>query len=422
MQENESNFGKLYILRQIITDLKPGTMTKVAERINRLSESATLAVAQKSRELKAQGIDVIGLGVGEPDFPTPTFIKEAAKKAIDDNYSYYSPVPGYPELLSAIVNKLKRDNNLEYAPSQIVVSNGAKHSLANVIQVVVDKGDEVIVPAPYWVTYVDLVNYSEGVNVVIPTTVESDFKITPEQLEAAITPKTRAFLFSSPSNPTGSIYSKDELKAFADIFAKHPNIIVISDEIYEHIIYGKKFESIAQFPEIKDRVVIINGVSKSYAMTGYRIGFMAGPAWIAKACNKLQGQFTSGPNSVAQICSVAAFNHDGAEVTKMVVQFEKRRDLVLSMLNGIPGLKTSKPDGAFYVFPDCSAYFGKKDGDTVMKNADDLCFYLLSKGHVGVVSGDAFGAPECFRLSYAASEEQLIKALTRIKDALAKLI
>jgi aspartate aminotransferase len=408
-------------LRQIKTDLKPGTMTKVAERINRLSESATLAVAQKSRELKAQGIDVIGLGVGEPDFPTPTFIKEAAKKAIDDNYSYYSPVPGYPELLNAIVNKLKRDNNLEYAPNQIVVSNGAKHSLANVLQVVVDKGDEVIVPAPYWVTYVDLVNYSEGVNVVIPTTVESDFKITPEQLEAAITPKTRAFLFSSPSNPTGSIYSKDELKAFADIFAKHPNIIVISDEIYEHIIYGKKFESIAQFPEIKDQVVIINGVSKSYAMTGYRIGFMAGPAWIAKACNKLQGQFTSGPNSVAQICSVAAFNHDGTEVTKMVVQFEKRRDLVLSLLNDIPGLKTSKPDGAFYVFPDCSAYFGKKDGETVMKNADDLCFYLLSKGHVGVVSGDAFGAPECFRLSYAASEEQLVKALTRIKVALAKL-
>lgn len=396
-------------------------MTKVAERINRLSESATLAVAQKSRELKAQGIDVIGLGVGEPDFPTPAFIKEAAKKAIDDNYSYYSPVPGFPELLNAIVNKLKRDNNLEFAPNHIVVSNGAKHSLANVLQVIVDKGDEVIVPAPYWVTYVDLVNYSEGVNVVIPTTVESDFKITPEQLEAAITPKTRAFLFSSPSNPTGSIYSKDELKAFADIFAKHPNIIVISDEIYEHIIYGKKFESIAQFQEIKDRVVIINGVSKSYAMTGYRIGFMAGPAWIAKACNKLQGQFTSGPNSVAQICSVAAFNHDGTEVTKMVVQFEKRRDLVLSMLNDIPGLRTSKPDGAFYVFPDCSAYFGKKDGETVMKNADDLCFYLLSKGHVGVVSGDAFGAPECFRLSYAASEELLVKALTRIKDALAKL-
>ncbi len=396
-------------------------MTKVAERINRLSESATLAVAQKSRELKAQGIDVIGLGVGEPDFPTPTFIKEAAKKAIDDNYSYYSPVPGYPELLNAISNKLKRDNNLEYAPNQIVVSNGAKHSLANVIQAVVDHGDEVIVPAPYWVTYVDLVNFSGGVNIVIDTTVESDFKITPEQLEAAITPKTRAFLFSSPSNPTGSVYTYDELKAFAAIFAKHPNIIVISDEIYEHIIYGTKFESIAQFPEIKDRVVVINGVSKSYAMTGYRIGFMAGPVWLAKACNKLQSQYTSGPNSIAQIASVAAFNHDGTEVKKMVEQFEKRRDLVLSMLAEIPGLKTSKPDGAFYVFPDCSAYFGKKDGDTVLKDADELCFYLLSKGHVGVVSGAAFGAPDCFRISYAASEEQLVKALTRIKEALAKL-
>ena len=396
-------------------------MTKVAERIHRLSESATLAVAQKSRELKAQGIDVIGLGVGEPDFPTPDFIKEAAKKAIDDNYSYYSPVPGYPELQKAILDKLKRDNNLDFEPAQIVVSNGAKHSLANVLQVVVDKGDEVIVPAPYWVTYVDLVNFSEGVNVVIPTTVDSDFKITPAQLEAAITPKTRAFLFSSPSNPTGSVYTREELRAFADIFAKHPNIIVISDEIYEHIIYGMKFESIAQFPEIKDRVVVVNGVSKSYAMTGYRIGFIAAPLWIAKACNKLQGQYTSGPNSVAQIASVAAFNHDGTEVKRMVAAFEKRRDLVLSMLAKIPGLKTSKPEGAFYVFPECSAYFGKKDGETIIKNSDDLCFYLLSKGHVGVVSGDAFGAPECFRLSYAASDDQLTKALTRIADALAKL-
>lgn len=396
-------------------------MTKVAERINRLSESATLAVAQKSRELKAQGIDVIGLGVGEPDFHTPDFIKEAAKKAIDDNYSYYSPVPGYPELQNAIAGKLKRENGLDYLPGQIVVSNGAKHALANVIQVVVDKGDEVIIPAPYWVTYVDLVNFSEGIPVILETSVESDFKITPAQLQAAITPKTRAFLFSSPSNPTGSVYTREELKAFAEIFAQHPGIILISDEIYEHIIYGKTFESIAQFPEIRDRVVIINGVSKSYAMTGYRIGFLAAPLWIAKACNKLQSQYTSGPNSPAQIAAVAAFNHDGTEVRKMVAQFEKRRDLVMEMLSMIPGLKTSKPDGAFYVFPDCSAWFGKSDGEMVIRNSDDFCFYLLSKAHVGVVSGDAFGAPGCFRLSYAASEEQLIEALNRIRIALEKL-
>ena len=396
-------------------------MTKVAERINRLSESATLAVAQKSRELKAQGIDVIGLGVGEPDFHTPDFIKESAKKAIDDNYSYYSPVPGYPELQNAIAGKLKRENGLDYLPGQIVVSNGAKHALANVIQVVVDKGDEVIIPAPYWVTYLDLVNFSEGIPVILETSVESDFKITPAQLQAAITPKTRAFLFSSPSNPTGSVYTREELKAFAEIFAQHPGITLISDEIYEHIIYGKTFESIAQFPEIRDRVVIINGVSKSYAMTGYRIGFLAAPLWISKACNKLQSQFTSGPNSPAQIAAVAAFNHDGTEVRKMVAQFEKRRDLVMEMLSMIPGLKTSKPDGAFYVFPDCSAWFGKSDGEMVIRNSDDFCFYLLSKAHVGVVSGDAFGAPGCFRLSYAASEEQLIEALNRIRIALEKL-
>lgn len=396
-------------------------MTKVAERINRLSESATLAVAQKSRELRAQGIDVIGLGVGEPDFHTPDFIKEAAKKAIDDNYSYYSPIAGYAELQNAIIKKLKRDNNLDFQPAQIVVSNGAKHALANVIQVVVDRGDEVIIPAPYWVTYSDLVNFSEGVGVFLEISVESDFKITPEQLEAAITPRTRAFLFSSPSNPTGSVYTREELKAFAEIFAHYPDIIIISDEIYEHIIYGRKFESIAQFPEIRDRVVIINGVSKAYAMTGYRIGFLAAPLWIAKACNKLQGQFTSGPNSPAQIASVAAFNHDGTEIRKMVVQFEKRRDLVMEMLSEIPGLKTSKPDGAFYVFPDCSSYFGKGDGEMVIGNSDDFCFYLLSKAHVGVVSGDAFGAPGCFRLSYAASEEQLTKALNRIREALSKL-
>ncbi len=396
-------------------------MNKVAERINRLAESATLAVAQKSRELKAQGIDVISLGVGEPDFNTPDFIKEAAKKAIDDNYSHYSPVPGYPELLKAIVHKLKRDNNLDFEPAQIVVSNGAKHSIANVLQVVVEKGDEVIVPAPYWVSYVDLINYSEGVNVIIPTTVESDFKITAEQLEAAITPKTRALIFSSPSNPTGSVYTREELKSFAGVLANYPDIIVISDEIYEHITYGIQHESIAQFPEIKDRVVVVNGVSKAYAMTGYRIGFIAAPLWISKACNKLQSQFTSGPNSVAQIASVAAFNHDGTEVKKMVEQFEKRRDLVMDLLAEIPGIKTSKPGGAFYVFPEISSYFGKSDGEMVIKNSDDFCYYLLSKGHVGVVSGDAFGAPECFRISYAASEEDLRKSIGWIKEALAKL-
>jgi len=396
-------------------------MTRVAERINRLSESATMAVAQKSRELKAMGIDVIGLGVGEPDFLTPDFIKEAAKKAIDDNYSYYSPVAGYPELQKAIVNKLKRDNNISFEANQIVVSNGAKHSLANVLQVVVDRGDEVIVPAPYWVTYVDLINFSEGTSIIIETSVDNDFKITPEQLEAAITPKTRAFIFSSPSNPTGSLYTREELKAFAGIFARYPDIIVISDEIYEHIIYGKKFESISQFPEIRDRVVIVNGISKSYAMTGYRIGFIAAPLWIAKACTKLQSQYTSGPNSVAQIASVAAFNHDGSEIRKMVARFQERRDLVISMLAEIPGLKTSIPDGAFYVFPEAKAYFGKTDGEMVIRNSDDLCYYILSKGHVGVVSGDAFGAPGCFRISYAASEEQLITAMTRIKLALEKL-
>ncbi len=393
-------------------------MTSVSERINRLSESATLAAAQKSRELKARGIDVINLTLGEPDFNTPGFIKEAAKKAVDDNFSHYSPVPGYPVLQEAIVNKLRRDNHLEYKPEQIVVSGGAKHSIANVLQVLVDKGDEVIVPAPYWVTYVDLVNFSEGVSIVPETTVENHFKLTPAQLEAAITPRTKAFIFSSPSNPTGSVYTYEELKAFAEIFERHPGIIIISDEIYEHIIYGRKFETIAQFPEIRDRVVVVNGVSKSYAMTGYRIGFLAAPLWIAKACSKLQSQFTSGPNSVAQIAAVAAFNHDGAEVSRMVEQFEKRRNLVMELLGEIPGLRTSRPDGAFYVFPDASAYFGTSDGEMTIRNAEDLCYYLLSKAHVGLVSGEAFGAPSCFRISYAASEEQITEAMVRIRKAL----
>jgi aspartate aminotransferase len=396
-------------------------MQKVSDRVASLSESATLAVKQKSDELKEKGIDVISLGVGEPDFNTPDFIKEAAKKAIDDNYSTYSPVPGYPQLRKAIVNKLKRDNGLEYTPNQIIVSNGAKHAIANLLQTLINKDDEVIIPAPYWVTYIELVKLNEGKNVIIPTTVESDFKITPEQLEAAITPKTKAFLFSSPSNPTGSVYTGDELKAFAAIFAKHPDIIVISDEIYEHIIYGRKHVSIAQFPEIKEQVVVVNGVSKAFAMTGYRIGYIAAPLWVAKACNKLQGQYTSGPCSVSQIASVTALNAPLDTVYAMVEQFHKRRDLVLAKLAEIPGVKVSKPDGAFYVFPDISSYFGKSDGTITIRNADDMGLFILSNAYTGVVSGEAFGAPECIRISYAASEADLNKSLNRIKAALATL-
>lgn len=408
--------------RRTNQNLKSNTiMERVANRVARLSQSETLAMAQKSRELKAQGFDVISLSVGEPDFDTPQFIKDAAKKAIDDNFSHYSPVPGYPVLREAIVNKLKRDNGLDYKPEQIVVSNGAKHSLANVLQVVVEEGDEVIVPAPYWVTYIELVKLSGGINVVIETSVEDGFKITPEQLEAAITPKTRAFLFSSPSNPTGKLYTRDELKAFADIFAKHPNIIIISDEIYEYITYDGTHETIAQFEEIRDRVVIVNGVSKAYAMTGYRIGYTASALWLAKACNKLQGQYTSGSNSVAQIASAAAINSDNKEVFKMVEQFKKRRDLMLELMGEIPGLKMSKPDGAFYVFPDVTYYFGKKSGETVIENAAQLSMYLLNEAHVGVVTGSAFGDPNCLRLSYAASEADLRTAIERIKSALAKL-
>ena len=396
-------------------------MSIIAERINRLAISQTLAMAQKSRELKAQGIDVISLSVGEPDFDTPDFIKTAAKKAIDDNYSHYSPVNGYPELSEAIVNKLKRDNNLTYNADQILVSNGAKHSLANVIMSTVEEGDEVIIPAPYWVTYVELVKLAGGTNVVIPTTVENDFKITPAQLEAAITPKTRAFLFSSPSNPTGKLYTKEELKAFADIFAKHPNLVVISDEIYEYINYEGAHESIAQFDAIKEQTVIVNGVSKAYAMTGYRIGYIAGPTWLVKACSKLQGQFTSGANSVAQIASAKAIASDNKEVFEMVKAFAKRRDLVVELMSEIPNLKISRPDGAFYVFPNVTAYFGTSFGEYKIDNASDLCLYLLQEANVAIVTGEAFGDPNCVRLSYAASEAELREAVRRIKEAMSRL-
>ncbi|MDC1106240.1 pyridoxal phosphate-dependent aminotransferase [Prolixibacteraceae bacterium] len=396
-------------------------MSIIAERINRLAISQTLAMAQKSRELKAQGIDVISLSVGEPDFDTPNFIKEAAKKAIDDNYSHYSPVNGYLELREAIVNKLKRDNNLSFSADQVLVSNGAKHSLANAIMATVQEGDEVIIPAPYWVTYIELIKLAGGTNVVIPTTVENDFKITPKQLEAAITPKTRAFLFSSPSNPTGKLYTKEELKAFADIFACHPNIVVISDEIYEYINYEGAHETIAQFDAIKEQTVIVNGVSKAYAMTGYRIGYIAGPEWLIKACNKLQGQFTSGPNSVAQIASARAIESDNKEVFKMVDDFAKRRDLMVTLMSDIPNLKISRPDGAFYVFPNVTAYFGTQIGNYKIETASDLCLYLLQEANVAIVTGEAFGDPNCVRLSYAASETDLREAVKRIKEAMSKL-
>lgn len=396
-------------------------MATISDRINSLSASQTLAMAQKGRELKAAGIDVISLSVGEPDFATPDFIKEACKKAVDDNYSYYSPVNGYPVLREAIAEKLKRDNGVTYSADQIVVSNGAKQSLSNLALTLINEGDEVIIPAPYWVTYIELVTLAGGKNVIIEASVDNDFKITPEQLEAAITPKTKAFMFSSPSNPTGKLYTKDELAAFVEIFAKHPEITIISDEIYEYITYEGKHESISQFDEIKDQVVIVNGISKAYAMTGYRIGYIAAPLDIAKACNKLQGQVSSGPNSTAQIAAAAAINSDNSEVFVMVEQFKKRRDLVLDLMSSIPGLKICKPEGAFYVFPDVTSYFGKSDGETTISGATDLSLYLLAKANVATVTGAAFGDPNCIRLSYAASEAELTEAIKRIKTALALL-
>lgn len=378
-------------------------------------------MSQKSNELKAQGIDVINLSVGEPDFFTPDHIKAAAKQAIDDNFSFYSPVPGYPDLRKAIVNKLKRENNLDYTADQIVVSNGAKQSVCNALLCIIGAGDEVIVPAPYWVSYVEMVKLAEGVNVVVTAGIEQDFKITPSQLEAAITPKTRALILCSPSNPTGSVYTRDELKGLADVIAKYPNITVISDEIYEHINYIGKHESIAQFPGMQDRVVVVNGVSKAYAMTGWRIGFIAAPLWIAKACNKLQGQYTSGPSSISQKASVAAFDGDQTCVADMRKAFLRRRDLTVKLCREIPDIKVNVPDGAFYVFPEVSRYYGKSAGGRTVKDATDLAMYLLEEGHVATVGGIAFGAPECIRLSYATSDENIVEAIRRVKEALAKL-
>ena len=394
---------------------------ELSERLQRLQPSATLAMSQRSSELKAQGVDVINMSVGEPDFNTPDHIKEAAKRAIDENWSRYSPVPGYPELKNAIVAKLKNENGLDYKPSQILCSNGAKQSVCNTVMALVNAGDEVIIPAPYWVSYPQMVLLAEGTPVFVEAKIEQDFKITPEQLEAAITSKTKALILCSPSNPTGSVYSLKELEALKDVLLKHPQVIVIADEIYEHINYVGQHASMASFPDIKDRVVIINGVSKAYAMTGWRIGFVAAPELIVKGCNKLQGQYTSGPCSVSQKAAEAAYTGSQQCVEDMRQAFERRKNLIVGLAKEIPGLEVNDPQGAFYLFPKCSSYFGKSDGEHVINNSTDFAMYLLEVGHVATVGGDAFGSPECFRMSYATSDENIVEAMRRIKEVLGKL-
>ena len=397
-------------------------MNQLSDRLNSLSPSETLAMSQKSNELKAQGIDVINMSVGEPDFNTPDHIKEAAKKAVDDNFSRYSPVPGYPALRDAIVAKLKKENGLDYTPAQILCSNGAKQSVCNVLMALIGPGDEVIIPAPYWVSYPEMVKLAEGTNVIVSAGIEQDFKITPAQLEAAITPKTKALILCSPSNPTGSVYSKEELAGLAAVLAKYPQVVIIADEIYEHINYIGKHESIAQFPEVRDRVVIVNGVSKAYAMTGWRIGFIAGPQWIVSACNKLQGQYTSGPCSVSQKAAEAAYVGDQQPVEDMRQAFERRRDLIVKLAKEIPGFEVNVPQGAFYLFPKCDSYFGKSTAEgRKVTDSGELAMYLLEVGHVACVGGAAFGAPDCIRMSYATSDENIVEAMRRIKEALSKL-
>jgi aspartate aminotransferase len=396
-------------------------MEYLSNRIKSLSVSQTLAMAQKSRELKEKGIDIISLSLGEPDFNTPDYVKEAAKKAIDDNYSKYPPVPGYTDLRQAISRKFREENGVTYSPEQVIVSAGGKHSLINVILSIVNPGDEVIILAPYWVSYYDQIIIAEGKPVVIKAMLENDFKIKPEQLEAAITDKTRLIIFNSPSNPTGMVYDRDEMEKIARIVAKHEGLFIISDEIYEHIIFNGKHVSLASFDFIYDRVITVNGVSKGYAMTGWRIGYIGAPLWIAKACNKLQGQFTSGVCSIAQRAALAAIEGKGDSRQIMKAAFLRRRDLICSLLAEINGIKVRIPQGAFYVMPDISFFFGKSDGVTTIKNSDDLALYLLDKAQVATVGGDAFGAPECLRISYATSDELLVEAVKRIKGALGKL-
>jgi len=396
-------------------------MTTVSDRVARLAPSATLAMSQKSGEMKAQGIDVINLSVGEPDFDTPDHIKLAAKQAIDQNFSHYSPVGGYMSLREAIARKLHSENHLDYSPAEIVVSNGAKQSVCNAVMALVNDGDEVIIPAPYWVSYPQMAKLAGGTPIAVEAGIENNFKITPHQLAKAITPRTRLLILCSPSNPTGSVYSRDELEALSEEILRHDNLYVLADEIYEHINYIGGHESIAQFPGMRERTVIINGVSKAYAMTGWRIGFMAGPEWIAKACTKLQGQYTSGPCSVSQKAAEAAYNGSQDCVEQMRRAFERRRDLIVSLAKDIPGLEANKPEGAFYLFPKCSSFFGKRNGDRIVSNSTDLALYLLDRAHVATVAGDAFGSPDCFRMSYATSEEAIKEALTRIKQALSEL-
>ena len=396
-------------------------MNDVSQRIKNLAESATLAMSQKSQELKAQGVDVINMSVGEPDFCTPSHIKEAAKQAVDDNFSFYTPVPGYLSLRKAISEKLKRENGLDYAPDQIVVGNGAKQELCNVVLALINKGDEVIIPTPAWVSYMEMVKLAEGVTVELFADHKQNFKITPEQLENAITDRTRLVMLCSPSNPTGAVYTKQELEALANVLAKHENVMILADEIYEHINYVGEVNSIAQFESVRDRCVIINGVSKAYAMTGWRIGFVAGPKWVIKAVSKLQGQYTSGCSSIAQKAAEAAFAGPQDCVEEMRRAFERRRDLIIDLMSEIPGISLTKPDGAFYVMPEVSSYFGKRFGDKVIRNDGDLALYLLEEGHVSGVSGAAFCAPGYLRFSYATSDENIRKAVARIKEALAKL-
>ena len=396
-------------------------MAELSDRLKRLAPSATLAMSQKSSEMKAQGIDVINMSVGEPDFMTPGFIKEAGKKAIDDNYSKYSPVPGYPVLREAIVRKLKRENGLDYAASEIIVGTGGKQGVCNAILALVNPGDEVVIPAPYWVSYPQMVKLAGGTPVIVPAGIGQDFKITAAQLEAAVTPKTKLVILCSPSNPTGSVYSEEELGELAKVVLAHDDLFVLSDEIYEHINYIGGHSSIAACPGMRERTVVCNGVSKAYAMTGWRLGWVAAPEWIVKGLGKLQGQYTSGTSSVSQMAAVAAYEGDQSCVAAFRETFRRRRDLIVSLAKDIPGLEVNVPQGAFYLFPDCSAFFGKTDGRRTIGSSTDLALYLLEEGHVATVGGDAFGAPRCFRMSYATSDDNIREALRRIRHVLSKL-